>query len=252
MATGNWERRATPRFAQPTWGFPGEAREKWRSRPVSRVLSRTVIPLGASSPIRSSSLPGPDAGHVMRSLFGLAPGGVCRAGLLPGSRCALTAPFHPCHASARLSAAGPFGGIFLLHFPSARAAQALPGTVPCGARTFLGTRPCKHARMTRLSGRLRRWHCRMRGTASPGLPKTGPGYHGIGSGIPPAGFNRCRTAPCAVRRSARQPVWPRSKAADARRALHTGDAPRRFWRRHPHRPPGPAPRTPPCAGRDRP
>ena len=27
----------------------------------------------------------------------------------------------------------------LLHFPSARAAQALPGTVPCGARTFLGT-----------------------------------------------------------------------------------------------------------------
>jgi hypothetical protein len=91
----------------------------------------------------------------MRSLFGLAPGGVCRAGLLPGSRCALTAPFHPCHASClRLSAvrehlaghssgkcpgaAGAFGGIFLLHFPSARAAQALPGTVPCGARTFLG------------------------------------------------------------------------------------------------------------------
>ena len=26
----------------------------------------------------------------------------------------------------------------LLHFPSAFAAQALPGTVPCGARTFLG------------------------------------------------------------------------------------------------------------------
>jgi len=30
------------------------------------------------------------------------------------------------------------GGIFLLHFPSAHAAQALPGTLPCGARTFLG------------------------------------------------------------------------------------------------------------------
>ena len=26
---------------------------------------------------------------------------------------------------------------FLWHFPSARAAQALPGTLPCGARTFL-------------------------------------------------------------------------------------------------------------------
>src|SRR5690348_5581312 len=36
----------------------------------------------------------------------------------------------------------------LLHFPSARAAQALPGTLPCGARTFLD------ACATRLSGRL--------------------------------------------------------------------------------------------------
>ena len=107
---------------------------RWRSRPISRVLSWTVIPLGAPSPIRSSNLPGPDAGHVMRSLFGLAPGGVCRAGLLPGSRCALTAPFHPCRPACAV-----LGGIFLLHFPSARAAQALPGTLPCGARTFLGT-----------------------------------------------------------------------------------------------------------------
>src|SRR5690606_38608876 len=91
------------------------------------------IPLGASSPIRSSNLPGDTAGHGIVSLFGLAPGGVCRAGLLPGSRCALTAPFHPCRLLER-----NVGGIFLLHFPSARAAQALPGTVPCGARTFLG------------------------------------------------------------------------------------------------------------------
>src|SRR5690606_33166993 len=50
------------------------------------------------------------------------------------------------------------GGIFLLHFPSARAAQALPGTVPCGARTFLGALP--GGRATRLPGRLRRRHCR--------------------------------------------------------------------------------------------
>src|SRR5690606_36143441 len=34
--------------------------------------------------------------------------------------------------------AGRSAVCFLLHFPSARAAQALPGTVPCGARTFLG------------------------------------------------------------------------------------------------------------------
>ena len=85
--------------------------KKWRSRPISRVLSWTVIPLGASSPIRSSNLPGPDAGSAMRSLFGLAPGGVCRAGLLPDSRCALTAPFHPCHAPGILSNTRPFGGL---------------------------------------------------------------------------------------------------------------------------------------------
>src|SRR5690606_76643 len=69
----------------------------------------------------------------MRSLFGLAPGGVCHAGLLPGSRCALTAPFHPCHAFRRT-----VRGYLSVAFPSARAAQALPGTVPCGARTVLG------------------------------------------------------------------------------------------------------------------
>ena len=34
--------------------------------------------------------------------------------------------------------AGPSAVCSLLHFPSARAAQALPGTLPCGARTFLG------------------------------------------------------------------------------------------------------------------
>src|SRR5690606_3525197 len=126
---------------------------KRRSRPISRVLSWTVIPLGASSPIRSSNLPGGTAGRSIASLFGLAPGGVCRAGPLPDSRCALTAPFHPCpHPAPPFGEAGPLGrtfirqaprrtagGIFLLHFPSARAAQALPGTVPCGARTFLGT-----------------------------------------------------------------------------------------------------------------
>src|SRR6218665_3382253 len=108
-------------------------KEEGGSRPISRVLSWTVIPLGATSPLRSSNLPGDTAGRSIASLFGLAPGGVCRAGPLPDSRCALTAPFHPCRPAEAV-----LGGIFLLHFPSARAAQALPGTVPCGARTFLG------------------------------------------------------------------------------------------------------------------
>src|SRR5690242_7498561 len=43
----------------------------------------------------------------MVPLFGLAPGGVCRAGWLPNSRCALAAPFHPCHACLATS----FGGL---------------------------------------------------------------------------------------------------------------------------------------------
>ncbi len=126
-------RFCTAEAVQNLGAFPPGRTEKRRSRPISRVLSWTVILLGAASPRRSSNLPGSGAGHAIGSLFGLAPGGVCRAGPLPDSRCALTAPFHPCRLLGR-----NVGGIFLLHFPSARAAQALPGTLPCGARTFLG------------------------------------------------------------------------------------------------------------------
>ena len=39
---------------------------------------------------------------------------------------------------------------FLLHFPSAHAPQVLPGTLPCGARTFLPSALAK----ARLPGRL--------------------------------------------------------------------------------------------------
>ena len=50
------------------------------SRPISRVLSWTAIPLGVPLPARSSGLPGSSASHAHASLFGLAPDGVCRAG----------------------------------------------------------------------------------------------------------------------------------------------------------------------------
>ena len=53
--------------------------EKLQSRPVSRVLSWTVIHLGRPSPDASSDLPEPSAGRTDGFLFGLAPGGVCRA-----------------------------------------------------------------------------------------------------------------------------------------------------------------------------
>ena len=75
----------------------------------------------------------------------------CRR-LLPATRCALTAPFHPCqHALLRTSAV-----CFLLHFPWARAPQGLPGTLSSGARTFLPGAPCDAPQ--RLPGRLPRAH----------------------------------------------------------------------------------------------
>jgi len=74
--------------ARPAYGRrqTGDERrmKKKRSRPVSRVLSGTIIPLGAASPRRSSNLPGRRVGHALclsarPSLFGLAPDGVFRA-----------------------------------------------------------------------------------------------------------------------------------------------------------------------------
>ena len=47
-----------------------------RRRPISRVLSRTIIHLAAQSPTRSSNLPESSASHADGFLFGLAPDGV--------------------------------------------------------------------------------------------------------------------------------------------------------------------------------
>ena len=51
-------------------------RKKVESRSVSRVLSRTVIPLRRTSLHAFSNLPGSSAGHADGTLFGLAPSGV--------------------------------------------------------------------------------------------------------------------------------------------------------------------------------
>jgi hypothetical protein len=111
-----------------------------RSQPISRVLSWTIIPLECASPRTSSDLPGsrcePHFGSSRThdspiwscSRWGLP----CRR-VLPPTRCALTAPFHPCRRSVRSA----WAVYFLLHFPWARAPQALPGTSARGARTFL-------------------------------------------------------------------------------------------------------------------
>lgn len=96
-----------------------------------------------------------------------------RGALLP-HHFTLTGPSPPlCGLRARLAMrgiAGTFqwrqrgdedvGGIFLLHFPSACAAQALPGTLPYGARTFLGTLASDATVWPTPPGRILRYRCR--------------------------------------------------------------------------------------------
>ena len=75
----------------------------------------------------------------------------CRE-LLPDTRCALTAPFHPYHFSwlsqRKIAKMAVYS---LLHLPSAFTAQALPGTLPYEARTFL---PCFNHKDLHSSDRL--------------------------------------------------------------------------------------------------
>jgi hypothetical protein len=72
-----------------------------RSWPISRVLSRTVIHLGRTSPRASSDLPGNTRGPRAAARSRMLPYLVLlRVGftlplVLPPARCALTAPFHP-------------------------------------------------------------------------------------------------------------------------------------------------------------
>ena len=111
--------------------------QKW-SRPISRVLSRTTIHLGRTSPYASSDLPGSNAGRALGSLFGLAPGGVYPAALVTGNAVRSYRTFSPL---PRIAVRQPRAVCFLWHFPSAHAAQTLSGTLPCGARTFLRPAP---------------------------------------------------------------------------------------------------------------
>src|SRR5690349_15017700 len=68
--------------------------------PISRILYRSeerrrpsIYDDDCSPP--PATYPGAEPDTPGAPLFGLASGGVCPAALLPGRRCALTAPFHP-------------------------------------------------------------------------------------------------------------------------------------------------------------
>ena len=116
---------------------PSGMMAKKRSRPVSRVLcalrrdshsSRPDVAIGLKQPTRERC--GPHHRSPIRSCsrWGLPCRSVAR---LAVRSCRTVSPLPDPRA-------GPSAVYSLLHFPSARAAQALPGTLPCGARTFLG------------------------------------------------------------------------------------------------------------------
>lgn len=108
------------------------------SRPVSRVLSGAIIPLGCASPRTSSGLPGNARGPRAAACAACFPIWPCsRRGLPCRRRCRRRGALLPHHFNLAVALARAWAVYFLLHFPWARAPQALPGAVPCGARTFL-------------------------------------------------------------------------------------------------------------------
>src|SRR5690606_14006607 len=70
------------------------------------------------------------------SLLGLAPGGVYRAVAVTGD----AVGSYPTVSPLPVPPVGPSAVCSLWHCPSRRRARVLPGTLPCGARTFLGRR----------------------------------------------------------------------------------------------------------------
>ena len=61
---GQLERRAI-QLAEVCTNRCGWCKERGESLPISRVLSWTIIHLGPASPLASSDLPGPGAGHAL-------------------------------------------------------------------------------------------------------------------------------------------------------------------------------------------
>ena len=115
----------------------GEGGQGWWGRKPSSVRAR--LSAGRSS-IWDGGHPPPQAayprlerpGPGLAAYLALLRLGVAVPRLLPAVRWALTPPFHPYPPANRWAVC------FLLPFPSPRGAQGLPGSLPCGARTFLG------------------------------------------------------------------------------------------------------------------
>jgi hypothetical protein len=137
------------------WPHGGpSATKRGGSRPISRVLSWTIIHLGRTSPYASSDLPGSPCGPQERArrparfpIWSCSRWGLPCRRMLPPARCALTAPFHPClhprgHIGGLLSVALSVGSrppgvtwhlaLWSPDFPPRRETQRLPGRLPGG------------------------------------------------------------------------------------------------------------------------
>ena len=166
------------RWPRSPLGRPGPRCK--RSQPVSRVLSKATIPLGPASPQASSSLPGRRAGRASAIFIAALPYlALLRTGFAMPRAVARRAVRSYRTISPLPAPCGASAVCFLLHFPSARAAEKLSRVLPGGARTFL------HA--------LRRSGCSANSGAEfspnrPPPPRVRPGAR------------RSHTAPCAAAR----------------------------------------------------
>jgi len=110
----------------------------WRpSRPISRVLSRTVIYLGRRLPVASCGLPETRMGRaVPRLCLALLPVGVTWPPVSPRTPVVSYTTFSPLPGWLTNLAVCFSVALFRRVAPT----WALPSTVPCGARTFLNLR----------------------------------------------------------------------------------------------------------------
>ena len=111
--------------------------QNW-SRPISRVLSRTTIHLGRTSPYASSDLPGPNAGRALGSLFGLAPGGVYPAAPVTGNAVRSYRTFSPLPL---IAVRQPRAVCFLWHFPSTHPREWVARVYPRRNRGYAASCP---------------------------------------------------------------------------------------------------------------
>ena len=128
------ERRTAERAALPRHGTRGQKR---RSRPISRVLSlnshssRPCVAARLEQPTRERRGPRQCSPIWSCSEWGLPCHATLSSRAVRSYRTVSPSPRTPRDA-VRLS-------VLCCTDPSAHAAQALPGTLPCGARTFLET-----------------------------------------------------------------------------------------------------------------